>query len=274
MAPGVPNLLIMGEYLMSQLRKQITRLGAVSLSLMVVVALSVAYVGSAAAATATNLVCTGCVGPADIATGAVRSSDIYTNTITAADIATGGVGAAEIATGAVAAAEIATGAVTTAEILDGTIAAVDVAADIATQAELDVVNTAAGDAQTDATAALADAAAAQATADAALPLAGGTLSGQVVYSSLEVDQLDDLTTVASRRFIFGKTATAAYEIDLATPSANGLIVTVVDTDGADTFAMTVGTAGAETINGAATAVLADGAQATYFSYGGNWFTLS
>ena len=69
----------------------------------------------ATAQTATNIVCTSCVGPTDIATNAVTASEIAANAVTTE----------EIADGTVRAVDIANANVTSAKIANGTVALVD-----------------------------------------------------------------------------------------------------------------------------------------------------
>ena len=69
----------------------------------------------ATAQTATNIICTSCVGPTDIATNAVTASEIAANAVTTE----------EIADGTVRSVDIANANVTSAKIANGTVALVD-----------------------------------------------------------------------------------------------------------------------------------------------------
>jgi plastocyanin len=98
------------------------------------------------------------VGTAKLAADAVTSAKITDATIVAGDLAADAVTSAKILDGTIAAGDLAADAVTSAKILDLTIATADLAADAVTDAK--VVDTL--------------------TASNYLPLAGGTLSGNVV----------------------------------------------------------------------------------------------
>ena len=106
-------------------------------SIRLQVALVLSLLSSLATAqTATNVVCTSCVGSTDIATDAVTASDIAANAVAAAEIATNAVAAAEIAPDAVTASEIATNAVTALEIAPDAVTASEIATNAVTAAEI------------------------------------------------------------------------------------------------------------------------------------------
>ena len=71
----------------------------------------------AAAQTATNLICNGCVGSSDIGTGAVKSAEIANSTIVSSDIKDGAINSQDIRNNAI----------TGAKILNNTVTSVDVA---------------------------------------------------------------------------------------------------------------------------------------------------
>jgi hypothetical protein len=80
-----------------------------------------------ATVTASDVVCSGCVGNSDIAPNAVGSGKIADGQVKAADIATDAVTAAEIGSSQVGNSEIADDAVSSAEIEDFKIANIDIA---------------------------------------------------------------------------------------------------------------------------------------------------
>jgi hypothetical protein len=80
-----------------------------------------------ATVTASDVVCSGCVGNSDIAPNAVGSGKIADGSVKAADIGTDEVKAAEIGAGQVGNSEIASNAVDTAKILDGQVNTADIA---------------------------------------------------------------------------------------------------------------------------------------------------
>lgn len=99
---------------------------------------------------------------------------------------------------------------------------------------------AAGDAQTDATQALADAAAAQVTADAALPVAGGTMTGEVEVLTAQTKAEDlgsvsgtvDLDCDLANYFLAALTGTTTFTISNAAPTAGNVIVILLELESA------------------------------------------
>lgn len=98
----------------------------VSTRIIAVLALAVTG-GPASAQLATDVKCTGCVGPTDIAAGSVTSSKIADEAVRAADLAADAVTNAKIANAAVGTAELAGNAVTSSRILNGTVRSEDLA---------------------------------------------------------------------------------------------------------------------------------------------------
>ena len=93
------------------------RIRLLALAGVVSCALIVGAAETAAAQTASNVVCNSCIGPNDIATGAVRSSDIANSTIESHDIRDGAINSQDIRNNAI----------TGNKILNGTVTSVDIA---------------------------------------------------------------------------------------------------------------------------------------------------
>jgi hypothetical protein len=81
-----------------------------------------------AAVTATDVICTGCVGTTDIADGGITSTDLADNAVTSAKIGSGQVANSDIRTNAVTTTKISdTNGVQSVDIVDGQVGSADIA---------------------------------------------------------------------------------------------------------------------------------------------------